>query len=99
MSAIYFIAASLTPLIALVLIVVGFRRRRASSRAMGVVLGLLLSAPLGVFFVTLSLRLNLASGVEHSPGTGVAFLPLVLVWLSTCIAVAVYRLVAATRHR
>jgi hypothetical protein len=97
-SAIYFIAASLTPLIALVLIVMGFRRYRGSWRALGVVLGLLLSVPLGVFFVMLSLGLGLTTGVEHSPGTGVAFLPLALVWFSTCIVV-VCGLVAMTRHR
>ena len=40
-----------------------------------------ISLPLAVALVSLTLHIDTTPGREHNPGVGVAFLPVVLIWL------------------
>ena len=69
------------------------RRKSAAAQWIFVSVGLLLSLPVGIFCVAISVGITYDARYEHSPGIGVAFIPFVVVWC-LCVVGTYTRLIA-----
>jgi hypothetical protein len=85
-----FLLVSATPLVLLGLRMIALRRLRASWSLLLDLVLLLVSVPLGIELIGHVLHFPDNPG-DHSPGIGIAFLPLMLVW-GLCLLIWLTRL-------
>ena len=94
MEALQFWLASFSPVLLLAAVWIAGRRFRYRWIIAATVAALVIGLPVGVGLVGIALHLHTERGVEHSPGVGVAFIPLLMIWSLCCLA-AVVRLLFA----
>lgn len=94
MSIVFFVLASLSPVLFIALRVAAFRRGSIRLRLTVDMMIMIASFPIGRTLTSVIIHLPADAG-DHNPGAGVAFLPLSLVWL-ICLAVWLLRVAALT---
>lgn len=96
-----FIVSSLLPIFMLFAAWVLTLNKSVTIKAIFIAASLLFSAPLGALCVAISVGIDYDPSYEHSPGIGVAFIPLVGIWLlsilGTIIAFMVFLVLALLR--
>ena len=92
MGTVFFVLASVAPAVFLALRAAAFRHRSQRLRLAVDLIILIASLPIGLRLTSAIVHLPADAG-DHNPGTGVAFLPLSLVWLF-CLVVWLVRAAA-----
>jgi ABC-type lipoprotein release transport system permease subunit len=76
-----FFAASLSPVIIGAVSLWFIRKIRFRIYRLVCILIVIINLPIGLIMVAMSIGLKFEVGRDHSPGIGIAFLPVVLAWL------------------